>query len=185
MTDRPRRRRTARITLFGAVIAAILGTGACSTLNDVQSPRSAREAAAAKSGHQPGGGVQFANCAVQKCIALTFDGGPSAPTPKLLDVLKKEHVHVTGTAARRRRRRDDCVTSLPLGPQGPVSKVSLLKRKAALAQGPQGRDGQGRRSAAERPPACRWTNCSSSSTRCCRAGAPTSEPACTARHPHT
>ncbi|MFD7478551.1 hypothetical protein ACFV8Z_42245 [Streptomyces sp. NPDC059837] len=75
MTDRPRRRRTARITLFGAVIAAILGTGACSTLNDVQSPRSAREAAAAKSGHQPGGGVQFANCAVQKCIALTFDRG--------------------------------------------------------------------------------------------------------------
>jgi peptidoglycan/xylan/chitin deacetylase (PgdA/CDA1 family) len=95
MTDRPRRRRTARITLFGAVIAAILGTGACSTLNDVQSPRSAREAAAAKSGHQPGGGAQFVNCAVQKCIALTFDGGPSAPTPKHLDVLKKEHVHVT------------------------------------------------------------------------------------------
>jgi hypothetical protein len=79
MTDRPRRRRTARITLFGAVIAAILGTGACSTLNDVQSPRSAREAAAAKSGHQPGGGVQFANCAVQKCIALTFDGGRARP----------------------------------------------------------------------------------------------------------
>jgi peptidoglycan/xylan/chitin deacetylase (PgdA/CDA1 family) len=42
----------ARIALFGAVIAAILGTGACSTLNDVQSPRSARDAAAAKSGHQ-------------------------------------------------------------------------------------------------------------------------------------
>ena len=35
------------------------------------------------------------DCTVAKCVALTFDGGPSEPTPKLLDILKEKKVHAT------------------------------------------------------------------------------------------
>jgi len=35
------------------------------------------------------------NCAKQKCIALTFDDGPSRYTPRLLDILKQYNVHAT------------------------------------------------------------------------------------------
>jgi len=67
------------------------GTG-CSTLHGVTSPRSAREAAtatqSAPKGEQP-------DCDVLKCVALTFDGGPSKPTPRLLDILKQDDLHAT------------------------------------------------------------------------------------------
>ncbi|MFE3743351.1 polysaccharide deacetylase family protein [Streptomyces sp. NPDC059134] len=35
------------------------------------------------------------DCARTRCIALTFDAGPSEYTPRLLDTLKKEKVHAT------------------------------------------------------------------------------------------
>ncbi|MEU7859569.1 polysaccharide deacetylase family protein [Nonomuraea sp. NPDC049141] len=35
------------------------------------------------------------NCSQVKCLALTFDDGPSVYTPKLLDLLKKERVKAT------------------------------------------------------------------------------------------
>lgn len=35
------------------------------------------------------------NCKVAKCIALSFDDGPSDYTPKLLDILEKQHVKAT------------------------------------------------------------------------------------------
>lgn len=35
------------------------------------------------------------DCAVAKCIALTFDGGPGKDTPALLDLLKREEVPAT------------------------------------------------------------------------------------------
>lgn len=35
------------------------------------------------------------NCAEVKCVALTFDDGPGADTPQLLDILKAEKVRVT------------------------------------------------------------------------------------------
>lgn len=35
------------------------------------------------------------DCRKAKCVALTFDAGPSENTPRLLDILKKEKVHAT------------------------------------------------------------------------------------------
>ncbi len=35
------------------------------------------------------------DCRKAKCVALTFDAGPSEHTPRLLDILKKEKVHAT------------------------------------------------------------------------------------------
>ncbi|MFE9358464.1 polysaccharide deacetylase family protein [Streptomyces olivaceoviridis] len=65
------------------------GTG-CSTLHGVTSPRGAREEAtateSAPKGRQP-------DCDVLRCVALTFDGGPSKPTPRLLDILKQKKVY--------------------------------------------------------------------------------------------
>ncbi|MFF9042937.1 polysaccharide deacetylase family protein [Streptomyces parvulus] len=81
-------RRTARLPLAAAVLAA--GLTACSTLTGVTSPADARAAAARDGG--PAGPV---DCATAHCVALTFDGGPSAPTPELLDILKREKVPAT------------------------------------------------------------------------------------------
>ncbi|GAA1267736.1 polysaccharide deacetylase family protein [Streptomyces javensis] len=35
------------------------------------------------------------DCAVAKCVALTFDAGPSGNTPRLLKILKREKAHAT------------------------------------------------------------------------------------------
>ncbi|CAL9638367.1 polysaccharide deacetylase family protein [Streptomyces althioticus] len=70
-------------------VAAVSLTG-CSTLNDVISPADAR--AQAPEDAEVTGPV---DCRVAKCVALTFDGGPSEPTPKLLDLLERENVHAT------------------------------------------------------------------------------------------
>ncbi|MER6092079.1 polysaccharide deacetylase family protein [Streptomyces bluensis] len=57
------------------------------------SPRDARDAALAspearKSSTGP-------DCDAVKCVALTFDGGPSKPTPELLDILLEKKVSAT------------------------------------------------------------------------------------------
>ncbi|MCX5559243.1 polysaccharide deacetylase family protein [Streptomyces sp. NBC_00038] len=56
-------------------------------------PRDAREAALASPGAEKSS--TGPDCSVAKCVALTFDGGPSEPTPKLLDTLKEKKVHAT------------------------------------------------------------------------------------------
>ena len=68
-------------------------TAGCATLHDVTAPRDAREAAHAAPGAE--NADTGPDCEVAKCVALTFDGGPSAPTPKLLDILKEKKVHAT------------------------------------------------------------------------------------------
>ncbi|MGW1892569.1 polysaccharide deacetylase family protein [Streptomyces sp. NPDC002004] len=80
-----------RTTLaVGAAAVLAVALTACSTLTGVTSPADARNKAAV--GNKHGSPI---DCTTAKCVALTFDGGPSAPTPKLLDILKKEKVHAT------------------------------------------------------------------------------------------
>ncbi|MEW2619346.1 polysaccharide deacetylase family protein [Streptomyces sp. NPDC048106] len=57
---------------------------------DTTSPRTAREQAQAAP--VSSGGV---DCRKAKCIALTFDAGPSENSPRLLDILKEKQVHAT------------------------------------------------------------------------------------------
>ncbi|GHA45949.1 deacetylase [Streptomyces canarius] len=86
-------RHTLRRGMLTLVAGACLfaGTG-CSTLHGVTSPRSAREEATATESAPKG---ERPDCDVLKCVALTFDGGPSKPTPRLLDILKQKKVHAT------------------------------------------------------------------------------------------
>jgi peptidoglycan/xylan/chitin deacetylase (PgdA/CDA1 family) len=87
-------RRRARSRAALALTAASLVTlSGCSTLHGVTSPRYARESAA-RVARGPGAGGPV-DCNTAKCVALTFDGGPSAPTPKLLDVLREKKAHAT------------------------------------------------------------------------------------------
>ncbi|WP_392751093.1 polysaccharide deacetylase family protein [Streptomyces sp. LN590] len=53
------------------------------TTYDHTSPRAARDKA---SGRVTGA----VDCRRAKCVALTFDGGPSLTTPRLLDILKQD-----------------------------------------------------------------------------------------------
>ncbi|WP_443047802.1 polysaccharide deacetylase family protein [Streptomyces sp. H39-S7] len=79
--------RAAAPLLLALALPAITS---CSTLTGVTSPAAARDHAAPANGQ-----AAAPMCRVSTCIALTFDGGPSAPTPKLLDVLKREKVPAT------------------------------------------------------------------------------------------
>lgn len=84
--------RTTR-AVVGSLLAGCLALGLanCSSLNGVTSPRSERDRAA---GQSPDA-VTPVDCRTAKCVALTFDGGPSEPTPRLLDILKQKQVHAT------------------------------------------------------------------------------------------
>jgi peptidoglycan/xylan/chitin deacetylase (PgdA/CDA1 family) len=83
----------------GAAVAAVtlaLALSGCTTY-DTQSPRSARNAATKAHAKDaaavlPSGAV---DCRKAKCIALTFDAGPSEHTPALLKILKEKKVSVT------------------------------------------------------------------------------------------
>ncbi|GHJ41077.1 deacetylase [Streptomyces sp. TS71-3] len=71
-------------------LSLVLATTGC-TRYDTTAPSAAR--AAADPDHPaPLGAV---DCRKAKCIALTFDAGPSANSPRLLDILKEKHVHAT------------------------------------------------------------------------------------------
>jgi peptidoglycan/xylan/chitin deacetylase (PgdA/CDA1 family) len=74
-----------------AVIGAAIWIAIYKSTFDVISPREARDKAV-ETGQSASGAV---DCSRAKCVALTFDGGPSAPTPKLLDILRQRGVHVT------------------------------------------------------------------------------------------
>lgn len=80
-----------------AALSLVLALGGCATY-DAQSPRSARNAAfKAAAGHPSGAALPAGavDCRKAKCIALTFDAGPSENTPALLKVLKDKKVSVT------------------------------------------------------------------------------------------
>ncbi|WP_407840898.1 polysaccharide deacetylase family protein [Streptomyces sp. DSM 116496] len=81
--------RRAATAAAALVLAALTG---CSSLNGVVSPAAVRNAAVPAATERAFGLV---DCKVAKCVALTFDGGPSKPTPDLLDVLKRENVPAT------------------------------------------------------------------------------------------
>ncbi|WP_430625572.1 polysaccharide deacetylase family protein [Streptomyces sp. NBC_01264] len=75
-----------------AAVLALTTLTACSSLNGVVAPATVRAAAAHSAGKPASGPV---DCTVAKCVALTFDGGPSEPTPRLLDFLKREKIRAT------------------------------------------------------------------------------------------
>ncbi|MEU9503725.1 polysaccharide deacetylase family protein [Streptomyces sp. NPDC048196] len=95
-----RRRRTSIAGLLTAASLALAVSGCASY--DVTAPADARadatgSATGAKNGKgkaQEGAG-QDVDCRKAKCVALTFDAGPSENTNRLLDILKKEKVHAT------------------------------------------------------------------------------------------
>jgi peptidoglycan/xylan/chitin deacetylase (PgdA/CDA1 family) len=97
----PKKTSAARRTSIAGLLAATsltLALSGCATY-DVTAPADARADAPAadvqaKNG-QGGKGGGAVDCRKLKCVALTFDAGPSENTPRLLDILKKEKVHAT------------------------------------------------------------------------------------------
>ncbi|WP_326609385.1 polysaccharide deacetylase family protein [Streptomyces scopuliridis] len=75
---------------LAAVASLALVLSGCSAY-DANSPADAR--GDAKNGAKVAAGA--VDCAKERCIALTFDAGPSEHTPGLLDILKKEKVPAT------------------------------------------------------------------------------------------
>lgn len=78
-----------------ATAALVLGLSGCDGY-DSTSPASARKHVAASGpaafAKGPDGAV---DCRKAKCVALTFDAGPSVRTPQILAILAKYHVHAT------------------------------------------------------------------------------------------
>ncbi|WP_399931676.1 polysaccharide deacetylase family protein [Streptomyces kanamyceticus] len=92
MTRGPRRlpRTTSALAAGAALVLALTG---CTKL-DTTSPSTVRkEGADAKAADQ--GTFGTVDCRKAKCVALTFDAGPSENTPRLLKILKKEKVPAT------------------------------------------------------------------------------------------
>lgn len=88
-----KRIRRPRLLITSATAAAVcLAVALTQALTvatyDVTSPRAARDKAT-------GVVTGPVDCRIAKCVALTFDGGPSPTTPGLLDILKQDHLHVT------------------------------------------------------------------------------------------
>ncbi|MFI8001754.1 polysaccharide deacetylase family protein [Streptomyces sp. NPDC086010] len=83
-------RTVAALSVAGALLLSLSGC----THYDTSKPGDVRKAAAAHgaSGALATGAV---DCRKAKCIALTFDAGPSENSPRLLDILKVEKVHAT------------------------------------------------------------------------------------------
>ncbi|MET9477735.1 polysaccharide deacetylase family protein [Streptomyces sp. NPDC002922] len=75
-------------TAVAAVLAVALILALTVTTYDHTSPRAAR-------GKASGSVAGNVDCRKAKCVALTFDGGPSLTTPRLLDILKQEDLHAT------------------------------------------------------------------------------------------
>ncbi|NEB94323.1 polysaccharide deacetylase family protein [Streptomyces bauhiniae] len=77
-------------TVFGVttVVAAALAVALPITTYDHTSPSAARS----KASGSVAGNI---DCRIAKCVALSFDGGPSPTTPRLLDILKRNGIHAT------------------------------------------------------------------------------------------
>jgi peptidoglycan/xylan/chitin deacetylase (PgdA/CDA1 family) len=90
-------RRRAAAAAVAAVSLALVVSG-CTTY-PTQSPKSARNAAVKEAEDGKNGGAVLpagaVDCRKAKCIALTFDAGPSNHTPALLKILKEKKVPVT------------------------------------------------------------------------------------------
>ncbi|MFI1756711.1 polysaccharide deacetylase family protein [Streptomyces sp. NPDC020571] len=94
------------LATFAAAASLTLALSGCTKL-ETQSPSSVRNAADAQadsradgkadaSGAQArAGGIGTVDCAHAKCIALTFDAGPSENSARLLDILKEKRVPAT------------------------------------------------------------------------------------------
>ncbi|MFH8791804.1 polysaccharide deacetylase family protein [Streptomyces sp. NPDC017941] len=88
----PRLRR--RTTLLGlSALAATVALTGCTKLETV-SPSTVRKDAA-HAGPAERGAFGTVDCRKAKCIALTFDAGPSENTPRLLKILKQKAVPAT------------------------------------------------------------------------------------------
>ncbi|MFG2320695.1 polysaccharide deacetylase family protein [Streptomyces tendae] len=93
------------LATFAAAASVTLALSGCTKL-ETHSPSSVRnaadtsaaeaDAAAATNGAQArAGGLGTVDCAHAKCIALTFDAGPSDNSARLLDILKEKQVPAT------------------------------------------------------------------------------------------
>ncbi|MGW2959287.1 polysaccharide deacetylase family protein [Streptomyces sp. NPDC001220] len=87
-----RTRRSRILIAVAAAAAAVLAVAVTLALTvttyDHTSPRAARAKAS-------GSVTGDTDCRKVKCVALSFDGGPSPTTPKLLDILKQQGLHAT------------------------------------------------------------------------------------------
>ncbi|WP_436850764.1 polysaccharide deacetylase family protein [Streptomyces avermitilis] len=92
MRRRIRLRGRAGVALAAAAACASAISG-CGLLDRATAPADAREAALKSAPDTKS--LPTPDCGIKKCVALTFDGGPSKPTPKLLDLLEAKKVHVT------------------------------------------------------------------------------------------
>ncbi|MEV0370370.1 polysaccharide deacetylase family protein [Streptomyces sp. NPDC050636] len=108
----PKKMSAARSKAIAGLLAAtslVLALSSCATY-DVTAPADARDDApaadvkakdakggAGKGGNSPAKSADGddVDCRKAKCVALTFDAGPSENTPRLLDILKKEKMHAT------------------------------------------------------------------------------------------
>ncbi|MEU9122538.1 polysaccharide deacetylase family protein [Streptomyces sp. NPDC048506] len=113
----PKQKSAARSTSIAGLLTAtslVLALSGCATY-DVTAPADARADATAATDTKNGadaaqGGTangrtgkangahadsSDVDCRKAKCVALTFDAGPSENTDRLLDILKKEKVHAT------------------------------------------------------------------------------------------
>lgn len=90
--------RRARGRAAAALVAvAALGLTLTGCSDGAVSPRSARNDAldSKAAAGADAGAAAGVDCRKAKCIALTFDAGPGAKTPQLLDTLKEKKVHAT------------------------------------------------------------------------------------------
>ncbi|MGW7238126.1 polysaccharide deacetylase family protein [Streptomyces sp. NPDC054804] len=87
-----RTRRSRILIAVAAAAAAVLAVAVTLALTvttyDHTSPRAARAKAS-------GSVTGDTDCRKVKCVALSFDGGPSPTTPRLLDILKQQGLHAT------------------------------------------------------------------------------------------
>ncbi|WP_405581954.1 polysaccharide deacetylase family protein [Streptomyces sp. NBC_01190] len=95
MRSTTKARRTRVLAALLTTVAVAIGLTGCDGY-DATSP------AAARKHHPAGGQAAFApgaggpvDCRRVKCVALTFDAGPSVRTPQILAILAKYHVHAT------------------------------------------------------------------------------------------
>lgn len=92
---RTKARRLRALTTLAATAALAIGLTGCNGY-DSTSPAAARKhiSAHGAAAFAPGAGSPV-DCRKEKCVALTFDAGPSVRTPQILSILSKYHVHAT------------------------------------------------------------------------------------------
>ncbi|MFJ9350856.1 polysaccharide deacetylase family protein [Streptomyces sp. NPDC101237] len=88
----PTKKRERRAVAFpvAAAVSLVLALSGCAQV-DTTSPADARGHAPTTGQHRFGS----VDCRRARCVALTFDAGPSENSARLLDILKREHVPAT------------------------------------------------------------------------------------------